>query len=199
VIVVAVLFITTEFRRGLIRTSLIAMPRRGRMLAAKAVVVGAAVFAVSLPALAIILPLSAHLMRSGGNFVLPAPAITQVRMVVGSAALLALAAVLACALGALLRRGVLAVAAAILLVLLPYVLVTTSVLPAAVAPWLLRLTPAAAFAVQQALPAYAQTSVPQTATEGYYPLAPWGGLLVLAGWAFVALALAVVRIRRADA
>jgi hypothetical protein len=157
------------------------------------------VFAVSLVAAAIILPLSAHLMRSGGNFVLPAPALTQVRMVVGSALLLALSAVLAGALGALLRRGVPAVAAAVLLVLVPYVLVTTSVLPAVVAPWLLRLTPAAAFAVQQALPAYPQTSVPRTAVDGYFPLAPWAGLLVLAGWAFAALALAVLRLRRADA
>ncbi|MGH2718898.1 MAG: hypothetical protein ACRDJU_09995, partial [Actinomycetota bacterium] len=36
--VVGVLFITTEFRRGLIRTSLAASPRRGRLLAAKAMV-----------------------------------------------------------------------------------------------------------------------------------------------------------------
>ncbi len=41
--VVAAMFITAEYRRGLIRVTLTASPRRGRVLAAKAVVVGAAV------------------------------------------------------------------------------------------------------------------------------------------------------------
>ena len=41
VVVVAAMFITAEYRRGLIRTTLAASPRRGRVLAAKAVVVGA--------------------------------------------------------------------------------------------------------------------------------------------------------------
>ena len=50
VIVVAVMFITAEYRRGLIRTTLAASPRRGRVLAAKALVAGAATFAVGLVA-----------------------------------------------------------------------------------------------------------------------------------------------------
>jgi hypothetical protein len=40
-LIVAVMFITAEYRRGLIRVSLIAAPRRGRLLAAKAIVIGA--------------------------------------------------------------------------------------------------------------------------------------------------------------
>lgn len=43
------LFITTEYKRGMIRTTLTATPRRGRVLAAKALVTGGVTFAVSLP------------------------------------------------------------------------------------------------------------------------------------------------------
>jgi len=176
-----------------------AEPRRARLLAAKAVVIGAAVFAGGLVATAVALPLAVHLMRSGGNFVLPVPLLTQLRIIAGCAALLSLTAVLAYAIGALVRRGVAAVAAAVLLVVVPYLLATTSVLPVAVAGWLLRLTPAAAFAVQQALPAYPQVAKPYTPSDGYFPLPAWAGVLVLAAWALAVLGAAVARTRRADA
>jgi regulation of enolase protein 1 (concanavalin A-like superfamily) len=48
VIVVAAMFITGEYRRGLIRTTLAASPRRGRVLAAKAIVIGAVTFVAGL-------------------------------------------------------------------------------------------------------------------------------------------------------
>ena len=41
VLVVGTMFITAEFRRGLIRVTLTASPRRSRVLAAKAIVLGA--------------------------------------------------------------------------------------------------------------------------------------------------------------
>ena len=44
------MFITAEYRRGLIRVTLAASPRRGRILAAKAVVIGVAAFVVGVPA-----------------------------------------------------------------------------------------------------------------------------------------------------
>ena len=48
VIVVAAMFMTAEYRRGLIRITLAASPRRGRVLAAKAVVIGAVTFVAGL-------------------------------------------------------------------------------------------------------------------------------------------------------
>ena len=48
VVVVAVMFITAEYRRGMIRTTLAASPRRGRVLAAKAIVAGAVTFVAGL-------------------------------------------------------------------------------------------------------------------------------------------------------
>ena len=50
VLVVGTMFITAEYRRGLIRTTLTASPRRGRVLAAKAIVIGAVTFAAGLAA-----------------------------------------------------------------------------------------------------------------------------------------------------
>jgi hypothetical protein len=41
VITVAAIFVTAEYRRGLIRLTLTARPRRTRVLAAKAIVIGA--------------------------------------------------------------------------------------------------------------------------------------------------------------
>lgn len=46
------------------------------------------------------------------------------------------------------------------------------VLPAGAADWLLRLTPAAAFAIQQTVPRYPQVSNTYVPFFGYYPLAP---------------------------
>ena len=52
VAVVATMFMTAEYRRGLIRTTLAASPNRGRMLAAKAIVIGSAAFVAGLAAAA---------------------------------------------------------------------------------------------------------------------------------------------------
>jgi ABC-type transport system involved in multi-copper enzyme maturation permease subunit len=198
-VVLGVLFITTEYRRGLIRTSLAASPRRGRILAAKATVIGAITFATGLAAAAITLPLSERILRAGGNAVLPVPWLTEVRIVAGSAALLAVVAVLAVAVGTILRRSVGAVAAVIVLTVLPYILAVSAVLPAGPAQWLLRLTPAAAFAIQQSIPVYPQVDHAYTPAFGFYPLEPWAGFAVLCGWTALALGLAAYLLRRRDA
>jgi len=125
-------------------------------------------------------------------------ALTGLRVVAGTAALLAVAAVLALALGAVLRRSAVAVAAVIVVIVLPYLL-ALSVLPAGAADWLLRIAPAAAFAVQQTQPQYPQVSNVYTPAFGFYPLAPWAGLAVLCAWAALALGLAFFLLRRRDA
>jgi len=117
----------------------------------------------------------------------------------GTAALFAVAAVLALAVGATLRRSAAAVTAVIVAIVLPYVLAVASVLPAGVSAWLLRLTPAAAFAIQQTLPHYPQVSSAYTPANGYYPLAPWAGFAVLCAWTAAALALAAFLLHRRDA
>jgi ABC-type transport system involved in multi-copper enzyme maturation permease subunit len=120
-------------------------------------------------------------------------------VIAGIAALFAVAAVIALGLGTVLRRSAGAVTAAIGAIVLPYILAVASVLPAGPAEWLLRLTPAAAFAVQQSMPQYPQVINAYTPSNGYYPLAPWAGLAVLCGYAALALGLAAFLLRRRDA
>ncbi|MBU2664572.1 DUF1349 domain-containing protein [Actinoplanes bogorensis] len=198
ILVVAVLFITSEFRRGLIRTTLLASPHRARMLAAKAAVIGGVTFAAALIAVVVARPLVSHVFRANGNFAAPTGLLTDLRLSLGTAALLAATAVCAYALGALLRRGLLAIVLAVALTVVPYLLATASVLPVAAGEWLLRLTPAAGFAVQQAFPAYEQVFHPYTPADGYFPLAPAAGLAVTCLWAAGLLTLATVRLNRAD-
>jgi ABC-type transport system involved in multi-copper enzyme maturation permease subunit len=196
--IVATLFITGEYRRGLIRSTFAASPRRGRVLAAKALVIGAVVFVAGLVAAGIALLLGKHILRANGNAIYPAGTGAELRAIIGTAALLAVAAVLALALGTILRRSALAVTAVILLIVLPYVLAVASVLPAGPAEWLLRVTPAAAFAVQQTVIRYPQVAAPYTPTDGYFPLAPGAGLAVLCGYTACALALAAYLLCRRD-
>ena len=75
-IVLATLFITGEYRRGLIRTTFTASPRRGQVLAAKALVLGAVTFVAGLAGAVIAVPLGEHLLRSNGNFIYPASTLT---------------------------------------------------------------------------------------------------------------------------
>src|SRR5579863_7932398 len=113
VVVVGVMFVTAEYRRGLIRTTYAASPRRGRVLAAKAVVLAAVTFAAGLVTVAVTVPLAEHLLKENGNPILPLSALTLARIVGGTAALLAVAAVFALAVGMLLRRSAGAVTAVI--------------------------------------------------------------------------------------
>ncbi|WP_018505516.1 ABC transporter permease subunit [Parafrankia discariae] len=198
VTVVSTGFITAEYRRGLIRTTLAASPRRGRLLAAKAVVVGAVAFAAGLPAAAVRVVSGQRVLRGNGVYVHPTSTSTELRVIVGTAALLAGAAVLALGLGTLLRRGVTAVTTAVAVIVLPYLLAMT-VLPDGAARWLLRVSPAAAFALQQTATRYPQVANLYTPADGYFPLAPWAGFGVLAGWAALVLGLAAVLFGRRGA
>jgi ABC-type transport system involved in multi-copper enzyme maturation permease subunit len=198
VVVVATMFITAEYRRGLIRSTLAASPRRGRVLAAKAIVVGSVTFAAGLVA-ATAAVIFGTTLGNGNSYVFPVSWLTELRVVTGAAALLAVAAVLAVALGTVLRRSAAAVTIVIVAMVLPYILGVGSALPVGVSDWLLRITPAAAFAVQQAVPQYPQVTALYSPGSGYFPLAPWAGLAVLCGYAALVLALAAVLLRRRDA
>jgi ABC-type transport system involved in multi-copper enzyme maturation permease subunit/regulation of enolase protein 1 (concanavalin A-like superfamily) len=198
VIVVATLFITAEYRRGLIRVTLAASPRRGRALAAKAVGIGSASFVAGLVAAAAAVIVGKQVARTR-QYVFPVSWVTELRLVVGTAALIAVVAALALAVGAMMRRSAAAVTTVVVAIVLPYLLAVASILPAGTGDWLLRLTPAAGFAVQQAATAYPQVDALYTPNGGYYPLAPWAGFAVLCGFAALAMTGAVILLRRRDA
>ena len=200
VLVVGAQFMTAEYRRGLIRATLTASPRRGQMLAAKAIVLGGVSFAATLIAAAAALLAGIPLLRGSGNFVYPATALTEVRVIAGTAALVAVFAVFAVAVGAIVRHGAGSVAAVIAAIVLPYLLTAgIAVLPAGAADWVLRVTPAAGFAIRQAIPAYPQVAASYTPSSDYFPLAPWAGFAVTCAWAVLALALATYLLNRRDA
>jgi ABC-type transport system involved in multi-copper enzyme maturation permease subunit len=199
-VVIGVMFVTAEYRRGMIRTTFTASPRRGRVLAAKAIVLAAMTFAAGLVAAAVTIPLGEHLLHENGNPIPPVLAFTWLQVVVGTAALLAVSAVLGLAVGTLLRRSAGAVTVVIAGIVLPYLLaITPGILPAGAEQWLVRVTPAAAFGVQQSIRQYPQVTGDYTPGNGYFPLAPWAGFAVLCAWAAVALVLALLLLRRRDA
>jgi ABC-type transport system involved in multi-copper enzyme maturation permease subunit len=199
-IVLGTLFITSEYRRGLIRVSFAATPSRGRVLAAKALVTGAVTFAAALVGVAIALPLGKHLLHKNGNFFGPISLATELRVAIGTAAVFALIAVLALAIGTIVRNGATAVMTVIVVVVLPYLLAVASpVLPTTAANWLLLLTPTAGFSIQQTFQEYPQVASSYTPWNGYFPLGPWAGFAVVCGWTLAALAVAGYLLNRRDA
>ena len=190
VVALSVLFMTSEYRTSLIRTTLAASPRRGLMLAAKATVLGATVFVAGLLASVAALYLSQPFARENG-FAPPAyehPSLSDgpvLRAVVGTALFLALIALFSLGVAAILRSTALAIVTVIALVVVtPIVALTTSV---TASNWVNKATPNAGLAIQQTI------KVPDV------PLGPWAGLAVLGGYAGVALALAFWRLRSRDA
>ncbi|MFJ2188478.1 hypothetical protein ACIOJE_11005 [Kitasatospora sp. NPDC087861] len=197
--VVAVQFVTTEYRRGLLGQTLAATPHRSRTLAAKATVVATVAFAVGAAAATVSIPLGELRSHATHFAVLTVPTAVQARAALGTGLLLAATAVLSLALGVVLRRSATAITAVVAATVFPYLLAFGGMLPSGPAEWVLRLTPAAGFAVQQTLPRHDQVLSVYAPSSGYFPLSPWGGLAVLGTWSALALAAAAMLLRRRDA
>ena len=196
---VATMFMTAEYRRGLIRTTLAASPDRGRVLAAKAIVIGSAAFVAGLAAAAGAVLIATHIADSAGTDVFPEPWPTELRIIAGTAALIAVAAVLSLAIATMVRRSATAILIVIVMIVIPDVLSAPPGIPTGVTDWLLRVTPAATFALQQPAPQYYQVQANYIPSSGFFPLAPWAGFAVLCGWTVIALAGAAYLLRRRDA
>jgi ABC-type transport system involved in multi-copper enzyme maturation permease subunit len=199
VAVVAAMFMTAEYRRGLIRTTLAVSPGRGRVLASKAIVIGSAAFVAGLAAAAGAVLIATDIAHSGGTSVFPEPWPTELRIIAGTAALIAVAAVLTLAIATMVRRSATAILIVIVTIVIPFVLSAPPGIPVGVTDWLLRITPAAAFALQQPAPQYYQVQANYIPSSGFFPLAPWTGFAVLCGWTALALVLAAYLLRRRDA
>jgi ABC-type transport system involved in multi-copper enzyme maturation permease subunit len=194
VIVLAALFVTSEYRRKLIRTTFTAAsPRRSRVLAAKAIVAGSLAFAAGATATAIAEVITRHILAANGNYLFPQSAPALARVIIGTGLFLGLAAALVVALGTMLRRSAVTVAAGIILLVLPGILGSES------GNWLMRFTPTAAFAIQATLPRSSLVTSAYTPPNGYFPISPWAGLAVLAAYTAVALGAALWLLRHRDA
>jgi ABC-type transport system involved in multi-copper enzyme maturation permease subunit len=196
-VAIGVLFITSEYQRGMIRTTFAASPRRGRVLVAKAIVLGAAAFVVGLVASLTAFLVTQPILRANG-FEPPGYPVqsladwTVLRAVVGAAVFLTLVALLSLGVGAILRRGVGAITAVVVAIIPLTILVGG--LPLTAAQWAMRTTPAAGLAILQTIEVDHDTTV-----EPWSMAPPLAGLGVLAAYAAVALAVAVWLVRRRDA
>ncbi len=195
-------FVSSEYRRGMIRTTFAATPRRGRVILAKAIVIGVVAFAAGLAGAAVALTITGPKLRSQGWTppIYPATSLgtgTGLRIVAGTAVVLALAAVFTLAVAVMLRRSVGAITVGIALFVGPWLVAAAA--SQSVGAFLLRVTPFAGTAVQQGVQHYPQSSAVCLASHGCYPLAPWDGVAVLAAWTAAALAASVYVVRRRDA
>jgi ABC-2 type transport system permease protein len=182
--VLGALVITTEYSTGVIRASLLAVPKRIPMLAAKAVV-----FAILILILAEIVTVGSFLvgsaiMHSRFAVSLGDPGVT--RAVLGTGLYLAVLGLFALAIGSLIRHTAGAVATVIGVVL--------------VVPILASLLPGSWGAhIHAYLPSQAGSLISQAHQHSGDLLSPWQGFGVLCVWTALLLGAAFYLLRRRDA
>ena len=180
-----VLFVSGEYGTGMIRSTLVAVPRRLPVLWAKLVVfvtvTATSMIIVSIVAFVCAQALLSH-YRTG--FSLSDPGV--LRVVIGTGIYLTLVGMIGGALGWIGRStpGALVAYFAVVLVL-------PVLFGEALGNW--------GKQVAEFLPDQAGASFSTSIPESSYSLSPWVGLLVLVGWVAVALAIAAGVLRRRDA
>jgi ABC-2 type transport system permease protein len=193
VAVLAVLTITGEYSTGMIRSTLTAVPRRVPVLGAKALVLSAVVFVATVVSMAL-------------SYVATVPFHDQLdvrfdltdgetlRMAFGLPLYLTAIALLAFAIGALLRHsaGALTAVIALLLVVENVLFLIPMRAIEVISPFL------PSTAGRRILFDEEMVATVNAASSGA-PLTPWQGYGVLVGWVVALLALAVVLLRRRDA
>ncbi len=180
-----VLFVSGEYGTGMIRSTLVAVPRRLPVLWAKLVVfvtvTAASMITISIVAFVCAQALLSH-YRTG--FSLSDPGV--LRVVIGTGIYLTLVGMIGGALGWIVRSTPGALVAYFAVVLVLPVLFGD-----ALGNW--------GKEVAQFLPDQAGASFSTSIPESSYSLSPWVGLLVLVGWVAAALAIAAWGLRRRDA
>ena len=193
VAVLAVLVITSEYSTGLIRTTFAANPRRRAVLAAKTAVVAGVVLVVGLAAAAACFQVGQIVLHRGGfTYENGYPAVTladheAARAVVLSGVYLGLVAVFSLGIGAILRHTAGAITVVLAVLLAP--VIAAGFLPEHLA------RPVEKFSLMGAGLAVQQT----VDRPDNIPLSPLGGVLVIAGYAAVAMLVALWAIGRRDA
>jgi ABC-2 type transport system permease protein len=181
-IVLGAVVITGEYSSGSIRTTLAAVPVRGRLMAAKAVVLAVTAWGLGVLVGAACLTVAGALLSDGFD----ASATDAVWTIVGGGAYLAVIALLTFGTGAALRSTAATIGlVAGLLGVIPSML---PLLPAAVLDRVLPLLPASA----------AEVLLTGQAEAAPAPVGRWAALAVLCGWALVPLLAGYGTLRRRD-
>jgi ABC-2 type transport system permease protein len=193
VIALAVMAIGSEYGTGLIRVTLVADPRRRVVLLAKALAVGAAVFAVGLVASVLSFEIATSLLAGNGfnatngyrEWSLTDP--EALRAVGGTAVYLVALALLSLGIAALLRHTAAAISTVTALLAVP--LMIAELLPERIAD-----------RVVQVSPMTAGLSIERTVDRAdSVPIDPWVGLGIACLWALAAMAAALWLVGRRDA
>ena len=183
-VVLGALVVTTEYGTGMIRTTFAAVPARGRVLAAKAVVVVAVLFVVG--------TVTAFAGYFGGNFFLDREGIGMslegdvLRAMYGSGLYLAGIGLFTVAVGFLLRHtaGTISIVLALMLILGNMV----NLVPGEFGEWLTKL-----------MPGNAGSAISTPVSFNPNLLEPWTGFAVFGAETAVLLLLAWAMVRRRDA
>ncbi|MBC9715171.1 ABC transporter permease subunit [Streptomyces sp. TRM66268-LWL] len=180
--VVGALTVCGEYSSGTIGSTLAAVPSRGRVLAAKAVLLAGMLFVIGLAACLLAYALGDAILESGKyaqGELFPS--------LFGIAALFAVVGVLGLAIGTLVRHAAGAVVTVVALMLLPSLF---GPLFGDLQRWIAGATPTAA------LEKLTQTS--DASHEAVGSLGAWPSLGLVAAYSVVLLVLAVTRLRRRD-
>ena len=193
VAILAVLVISGEYSTGMIRTTLVAMPRRSAVLAAKAVIVGglvlaAGTFAVGGSLLAGRILLPGHGFTAARGFPLLSLAHgPTLRAAAGSVLYLALIALLSLGIATAVRDSAAAIGVVLGLFYLSPIVVAVVSSP----HWKDR--------IERYAPMNAGLTIQDTTGLRGLAISPWGGLGVLAAWAAAALLAGGLLLRLRDA
>ena len=182
--VLGVLVITGEYSTGMIRSTMIAVPKRLPVLWAKAGVYAAVVFALMLPAVLLAFFGSQAILRNHHILQLSFTHPGVPRTVIGGAVYLMLVGVFCLGLGAIVRNtaGGIAVFAAIMFVIPPLLNILPSDWNNAINPY---------------LPSSAGNSI-YTLHPDSHSLAPWPGFLLFLGYTALSIGIAAVLLVRRD-
>jgi ABC-2 type transport system permease protein len=183
--ILGILAATGEYSSGMIRSTLVAVPRRGRVLAAKAVVVGLVTLVLGeVLAFAAFWAGQAVLHSPAPHAALGQPGV--LRAVLMGGAYLPLIALTGLGIGTLVRHAAVGISAAVAAIfVLPVVL--------------LALPESIQHAVQRYLPmVIAENSLTAVKAE-QYALSPWAGLAMLVLYAAAVLGAAALLLARRDA
>ncbi|MHA6757888.1 ABC transporter permease [Streptacidiphilus sp. PAMC 29251] len=184
VCVLGVMVIASEYSTGMIRASLLAVPRRVPMLAAKAAAFGLLILAVGeLVSFASFL-IGAPIINSKAPVSIGDPGV--LRAVVGCGLYLAMLSLFALAVGAIVRHTAAGIAGVIALVLV-------------IAPMAGQLPGSVGKHIHAYLPSEAGHLITQQHAATGDLLGPWQGFGVLTLWTVLLLVVAAVLLRRRDA
>jgi ABC-2 type transport system permease protein len=181
--VLGVLIVSGEYSTGMIRSSMLAVPRRLPVLWAKIGVFGAVTFVLMLISAFVAFTASqAILTQHHVNVALSAP--HALRAIVGTALYLTVLGVLCVAIGALVRNSAGGISTFVaLLFVLPGIV---AILPSSVGN-----------AIDPYLPSNAGASVMQAVPDAHM-LSPWAGFALFCGYAAAAVAAAALLLVRRD-